>query len=78
MCVYFFCSFFLQGFLPPVLVFVQSIQRAKELFHELVYEGINVEVIHAERTQQQVQKRGTSTGAQSSTGAQRFSSSTGF
>lgn len=42
-----------KGFLPPVLVFVQSIQRAKELFHELVYEGINVEVIHAERTQQQ-------------------------
>ncbi|KAK2873038.1 hypothetical protein Q8A67_022935 [Cirrhinus molitorella] len=42
-----------QGFLPPVLVFVQSIERAKELFHELVYEGINADVIHAERTQQQ-------------------------
>ncbi|XP_019714288.1 probable ATP-dependent RNA helicase DDX52 [Hippocampus comes] len=42
-----------QGFLPPVLVFVQSIERARELFHELVYEGINVDVIHAERTQQQ-------------------------
>ncbi|XP_078404166.1 putative ATP-dependent RNA helicase DDX52 isoform X2 [Cetorhinus maximus] len=42
-----------KGFAPPVLVFVQSIERAKELFHELIYEGINVEVIHAERTQQQ-------------------------
>lgn len=43
-----------QGFLPPMLVFVQSKDRARELFHELVYEGINVDVIHAERTQQQV------------------------
>ena len=43
-----------QGFLPPVLVFVQSIDRARELFRELVYEGINVDVIHADRTQQQV------------------------
>ncbi|GCC24620.1 hypothetical protein chiPu_0003022 [Chiloscyllium punctatum] len=42
-----------KGFSPPVLVFVQSIERAKELFYELIYEGINVEVIHAERTQQQ-------------------------
>ncbi|XP_037543329.1 probable ATP-dependent RNA helicase DDX52 [Nematolebias whitei] len=42
-----------KGFLPPMLVFVQSIERAQELFHELVYEGINVDVIHAERTQQQ-------------------------
>ncbi|MEQ2281945.1 DEAD (Asp-Glu-Ala-Asp) box polypeptide 52 [Ameca splendens] len=42
-----------KGFLPPMLVFVQSIERARELFHELVYEGINVDVIHAERTQQQ-------------------------
>ncbi|KAJ0062050.1 hypothetical protein NL108_015268, partial [Boleophthalmus pectinirostris] len=42
-----------KGFLPPMLVFVQSIERARELFHELVYEGINVDVIHADRTQQQ-------------------------
>lgn len=45
---------FFQGFAPPVLVFVQSIERAKELFHELIYEGINVDVIHADKTQQQV------------------------
>uniref|UniRef100_UPI001EAF3551 probable ATP-dependent RNA helicase DDX52 n=1 Tax=Oncorhynchus gorbuscha TaxID=8017 RepID=UPI001EAF3551 len=36
-----------------MLVFVQSIDRARELFHELVYEGINVDIIHADRTQQQ-------------------------
>ena len=47
---------FSQGFMPPMLVFVQSIDRARELFHELVYEGINVDVIHADRTQQQVER----------------------
>jgi ATP-dependent RNA helicase DDX52/ROK1 len=41
------------GFKPPVLIFVQSIQRAQELFKELVYDGINVDMIHSERTQQQ-------------------------
>ena len=43
-----------QGIQPPVLVFVQSKERAKELFHELIYDGMNVDVIHAERTQLQV------------------------
>lgn len=38
---------------PPVLVFVQSKRRAQELFAELVYDGINVDVIHAERPQAQ-------------------------
>ncbi|KAL2914623.1 RNA-dependent ATPase rok1 [Polyrhizophydium stewartii] len=42
-----------EGIRPPVLIFVQSIERAKELFHELVYDGINVDVIHSERTQAQ-------------------------
>ncbi|KAI8874146.1 P-loop containing nucleoside triphosphate hydrolase protein [Ramicandelaber brevisporus] len=41
------------GVKPPCLIFVQSIERAKELYKELVYDGINVDVIHAERTQQQ-------------------------
>ena len=41
------------GIKPPVIVFVQSKERAAELFRELVYDGINVDVIHAERTQQQ-------------------------
>lgn len=39
------------GLTPPVMIFVQSIERAKELFGELVYDGINVDVIHSERTQ---------------------------
>ena len=37
-----------------MLVFVQSKERAKELFHELIYDGINVDVIHSDRTQSQV------------------------
>ncbi|SCZ99632.1 BZ3500_MvSof-1268-A1-R1_Chr3-1g06171 [Microbotryum saponariae] len=37
-------------FTPPVLIFVQSILRAKELATELVLDGINVDTIHAERT----------------------------
>uniref|UniRef100_A0A2A4K0Y6 Probable ATP-dependent RNA helicase DDX52 n=1 Tax=Heliothis virescens TaxID=7102 RepID=A0A2A4K0Y6_HELVI len=42
-----------QGLKPPVLVFVQSKDRAKQLFKELIYDGINVDVIHADRTQLQ-------------------------
>lgn len=42
-----------QGFTPPLLVFIQSKERAKELFHELIYDGLNVEVIHSDRTQAQ-------------------------
>ncbi|KAI9230335.1 MAG: P-loop containing nucleoside triphosphate hydrolase protein [Piptocephalis tieghemiana] len=42
-----------EGFQPPVLIFVQSIDRAKTLFNELIYDGINVDVIHAERTKAQ-------------------------
>jgi ATP-dependent RNA helicase DDX52/ROK1 len=42
-----------EGLKPPVLLFLQSKERAKQLFHELVYDGINVDVIHAERTQEQ-------------------------
>lgn len=38
---------------PPALVFVQSKERAKELFGELVYDGIFVDTIHADRTKQQ-------------------------
>ncbi|RKP10431.1 P-loop containing nucleoside triphosphate hydrolase protein [Thamnocephalis sphaerospora] len=42
-----------EGLKPPVLIFVQSIERARELFNELVYDGINVDVIHSERTRAQ-------------------------
>lgn len=41
---------------PPVIIFVQSIQRAKALFHELIYDKVNVDVIHGERTQNQRDK----------------------
>ncbi|GAA6056241.1 hypothetical protein JCM3770_002104 [Rhodotorula araucariae] len=37
-------------FTPPVLIFVQSVTRAKELANELVLDGINADAIHADRT----------------------------
>ncbi|PVH22231.1 hypothetical protein CXQ85_004903 [Candidozyma haemuli] len=40
-------------FKPPVIIFLQSITRAKALFHELIYDKLNVDVIHAERTPKQ-------------------------
>ncbi|GBP15994.1 Probable ATP-dependent RNA helicase DDX52 [Eumeta japonica] len=46
-----------QGLKPPVLVFVQSKDRAKQLFKELIYDGINVDVIHADRTQTQGRRK---------------------
>jgi ATP-dependent RNA helicase DDX52/ROK1 len=39
-----------EGLKPPVLIFVQSIERAKDLFQELIYDNINVDVIHAQRS----------------------------
>ena len=38
---------------PPVLVFVQEKDRAKELFNELIKEKVHVDVIHSERSQLQ-------------------------
>ncbi|CUM63585.1 uncharacterized protein PRCAT00001164001 [Priceomyces carsonii] len=40
-------------FRPPIIIFMQSITRAKALFHELIYDKLNVDVIHAERTPKQ-------------------------
>ena len=37
------------GFEPPMLIFVQSKHRAKELYHELIYDGVNVNVIHGDK-----------------------------
>lgn len=37
-----------------MLVFVQTKERAKELFKELIYDNIMVDAIHADRTQLQV------------------------
>jgi ATP-dependent RNA helicase DDX52/ROK1 len=42
-----------KGLQPPVLVFVQSKDRAQQLFNELIYDGLNVDVIHADRSQQE-------------------------
>lgn len=39
---------------PPVLVFVQSKERVQVLFSELIYDGINADVIQADRTMTQV------------------------
>jgi len=41
------------GLRPPVLLFVQSVDRARELYRELVYDGVNVDLMHADRTAQQ-------------------------
>ena len=38
------------GVRPPTLVFVQSKERAKELCAELLFDGVMVDAIHAERT----------------------------
>ena len=38
---------------PPVLVFVQEKERAKDLLNELIKEKIHVDVIHSERSQLQ-------------------------
>lgn len=45
-----FKSLLREGLKPPVLVFVQEKDRAKELFAELVKEGIHADVIHSERS----------------------------
>ncbi|XP_071159391.1 probable ATP-dependent RNA helicase DDX52 isoform X2 [Mytilus edulis] len=42
-----------KGIQPPVLVFVQSKERAQELFNELIYDGMNVDAIHSGKTQAQ-------------------------
>ena len=38
-----------EGFKPPMLIFVQSKKRARELYHELEFDGLNVEVIHGDK-----------------------------
>ena len=42
-----------EGFEPPMLIFVQSKERAKELFHELLYDGVNVNVIHSDKKKEE-------------------------
>ena len=40
-----------KGLKPPVIIFLQSKDRAQALFGELMYDGINVDVVHAGRSQ---------------------------
>jgi ATP-dependent RNA helicase DDX52/ROK1 len=35
---------------PPALIFVQSIERADDLYKELVLDGLRVGVVHSNRT----------------------------
>lgn len=44
---------FREGVSPPVLIFVQSKDRAKQLFAELMYDGINIDIMHSDRTQKE-------------------------
>lgn len=46
-------NLFKQGFEPPILIFVETKERAEYLFKELIYENINVDLISSDRTQQQ-------------------------
>ncbi|KAI9922038.1 hypothetical protein PsorP6_000260 [Peronosclerospora sorghi] len=41
------------GLQLPALLFVQSKERANELYHELLYEGVNIGAVHADRTKEQ-------------------------
>lgn len=41
---------FKEGVPPPVLVFVQSKERARDLYKELVYDGIKVDYLSADRS----------------------------
>ncbi|CAJ0626494.1 11976_t:CDS:2 [Entrophospora sp. SA101] len=44
------CQLIQEGLKPHVWAFVQSIERDKELFHELMYDDMNYDVIYSERT----------------------------
>jgi len=42
-----------QGIRPPVLIFVESKDRAKQLYKELMFDNLRVDVIHSERSKAQ-------------------------
>ncbi|CRK95115.1 CLUMA_CG008593, isoform A [Clunio marinus] len=44
---------FREGVSPPVLIFVQSKDRAKQLFSELMFDGLNIDIIHSDRSQKE-------------------------
>jgi ATP-dependent RNA helicase DDX52/ROK1 len=41
------------GFEPPMLIFVQSKDRAKQLYKEMKFDGQNVDVIHADKKKEE-------------------------
>lgn len=41
------------GLTPPVLVFTDSKDRAQQLYSELIYDEVNVDIIHSDRTQKE-------------------------
>ncbi|XP_043246720.1 probable ATP-dependent RNA helicase DDX52 [Amphibalanus amphitrite] len=51
--LYAFRNIMQKGLTTPCIIFVQTKERAKELFRELIYDGVMVDVIHADRTQLQ-------------------------
>lgn len=42
-----------EGIQPPVLIFLQSKDRAKQLFSELMYDGLNIDIIHSDRNEKE-------------------------
>lgn len=44
---------FREGIMPPVLIFLQSKDRAKQLHSELIYDGLNIDIIHSDRSQKE-------------------------
>ena len=36
-----------------MIIFLQNKERARELYNELVYDGVNVDAIHSDRSQAQ-------------------------
>ena len=40
-------------FETPMLLFVQSKDRAKQIFKELKYDGVNVEAIHSDKKKEE-------------------------
>lgn len=46
--------FLLQRLNPPILLFVQNIERAKQLYNVLKYEDVRADIMHADLSQMQV------------------------
>lgn len=44
---------FNEGVQPPVLIFLQSKDRAKQLFSELMYDGLNIDIMHSDRSEKE-------------------------